>query len=432
VTADSTGNLYFYEIGTDGLYLYDTQGRFAKVASEAEHNLFQQSNGYGPNDNFLDIQARTSDAPGFAVIEIIYQDDAVDAPVGVLAYRVGDFNRDNSVDADDLALFGEALGTRGEAATEEEFVFDLNGNAVVVFDPEDNRYEHVSGGPAVVDWKDVKVLQQFTLLLDGDANLDGAVDFLDLDIVSENYYTNPTQTMETWIDGDFASIDPDYALDAMDANLVNEVDLAVLAGTWTDVLAQPVPTEMQLMQRGYTQSFIDDVLDAFADMPGVGGDYNLDGVVNLADYVVWRDSLGATGSGLAADGSGDGIVEGDDFEVWKNAFNPGGSEVDPDFNGDGIVNLADYTVWRDSLGASGNNLPADGNGDMTVNHMDYVVWKNAFGQPGSAAGSLTATTSVPEPTAGLVMMFSVVALVAVARYLDAITHSPEPSQDGHS
>ena len=34
------------------------------------------------------------------------------------------------------------------------------------------------------------------------------------------------------------------------------------------------------------------------------GDYNVDGVVDAADYVVWRDSLDETGRGLAADGTG--------------------------------------------------------------------------------------------------------------------------------
>ena len=32
------------------------------------------------------------------------------------------------------------------------------------------------------------------------------------------------------------------------------------------------------------------------------GDYNANGVVDAADYTVWRDSLGQTGMGLAADG----------------------------------------------------------------------------------------------------------------------------------
>lgn len=53
------------------------------------------------------------------------------------------------------------------------------------------------------------------------------------------------------------------------------------------------------------------------------GDYDLNNVVDAADYSAWKKYFGATsGVGLLADG-----------------------------NGDGVVNLADYTVWRDNLGA---------------------------------------------------------------------------------
>jgi hypothetical protein len=39
------------------------------------------------------------------------------------------------------------------------------------------------------------------------------------------------------------------------------------------------------------------------------GDYNHNGVVDTANYTVWRDSLGQTGAGLAADGNGNGVIE---------------------------------------------------------------------------------------------------------------------------
>lgn len=51
--------------------------------------------------------------------------------------------------------------------------------------------------------------------------------------------------------------------------------------------------------------------------------------------------------------------------------------IDGDYNGDGTVDLADYTVWRDSLGQS-IALP----GDTTpgaVSIEDYSVWKTNFG-----------------------------------------------------
>ena len=41
-----------------------------------------------------------------------------------------------------------------------------------------------------------------------------------------------------------------------------------------------------------------------------------------------------------------------------------------DYNGDGVIDAADYTVWRDSLGQSGIGLPADGSGNGTVDETD--------------------------------------------------------------
>lgn len=49
------------------------------------------------------------------------------------------------------------------------------------------------------------------------------------------------------------------------------------------------------------------------------GDYNFNGVVDAADTVLWRETIGST-SDLRADGDGDGIVDQDDFGVWRAHF----------------------------------------------------------------------------------------------------------------
>jgi hypothetical protein len=54
---------------------------------------------------------------------------------------------------------------------------------------------------------------------------------------------------------------------------------------------------------------------------GVRGDFNRDGVVDAADYTVWRDSLGEEiTSGTGADGNVDGVVDAEDYTVWKSYF----------------------------------------------------------------------------------------------------------------
>jgi sugar lactone lactonase YvrE len=50
------------------------------------------------------------------------------------------------------------------------------------------------------------------------------------------------------------------------------------------------------------------------------GDYNENGIVDAADYIVWRNSLGQVGTGLAADGDGDGRIDADDRNVWRAQF----------------------------------------------------------------------------------------------------------------
>jgi hypothetical protein len=55
-------------------------------------------------------------------------------------------------------------------------------------------------------------------------------------------------------------------------------------------------------------------------MSRLAGDYNADGVVNAADYILWRNMQGRTGTGLVADGSGNGIVDQDDYAIWKGNF----------------------------------------------------------------------------------------------------------------
>ncbi|QDU56954.1 PEP-CTERM sorting domain-containing protein [Aeoliella mucimassa] len=82
-----------------------------------------------------------------------------------------------------------------------------------------------------------------------------------------------------------------------------------------------------------------------------------------------------------------------------------------DYNGDGTVNLADYTVWRDNLGASDESAFAAGTGNGGgVDASDYSAWKSNFGAT-IGSGSLAADTqAVPEPSPQLLMLFSCLAL----------------------
>ena len=51
------------------------------------------------------------------------------------------------------------------------------------------------------------------------------------------------------------------------------------------------------------------------------GDYNLDGFVDAADYVLWRKTLADNVAAYSgADGDGDGVIDQDDHTVWRANF----------------------------------------------------------------------------------------------------------------
>jgi hypothetical protein len=76
-----------------------------------------------------------------------------------------------------------------------------------------------------------------------------------------------------------------------------------------------------------------------------------------------------------------------------------------DYNRNGVVDAADYTVWRDSMGQSGN-VAADGNEDNVVDMEDYAMWKVHFGLTESAGGSGSLAVAVPEPTTLALLLFA--------------------------
>jgi Glucose / Sorbosone dehydrogenase len=70
-----------------------------------------------------------------------------------------------------------------------------------------------------------------------------------------------------------------------------------------------------------------------------------------------------------------------------------------DYNASGIVDAADYIVWRNTVAQSGVRPAADGTGpagapDGVVDHFDYQFWRANFGKVESGA---TTTLNVPEP-----------------------------------
>ena len=97
-------------------------------------------------------------------------------------------------------------------------------------------------------------------------------------------------------------------------------------------------------------------------------------------------------------------------------------QVPGDYNDNGVVDGADYVLWRKTKGTTGEGLAADSNGDNVIDDLDYDEWRETFGNDrhdghhggdhgGSGAG---ASSAVPEPHS-LVLAFVVLFAASRAR-----------------
>jgi hypothetical protein len=88
-----------------------------------------------------------------------------------------------------------------------------------------------------------------------------------------------------------------------------------------------------------------------------------------------------------ADGNGNGVIDLADYEIWKAHFGDTIGSIMGDFDESGFVDSGDFTVWRDGFGS-------------IYTMEDYDNWKAHFGQSvgGPGAGGGIGQT-VPEPAA---------------------------------
>jgi GH35 family endo-1,4-beta-xylanase len=108
-------------------------------------------------------------------------------------------------------------------------------------------------------------------------------------------------------------------------------------------------------------------------------------------------------------GDYDITVEGETFELelvkGTTAYSLlVGETLQGDFNLDGIVDAADYAVWRNHLGDTDEtNISFNGDGG-DIGLGDYAVWKSQYGNTAPGAGGLAA--AVPEPTAVALLLIA--------------------------
>jgi hypothetical protein len=83
-----------------------------------------------------------------------------------------------------------------------------------------------------------------------------------------------------------------------------------------------------------------------------------------------------------------------------------------DYNADGIVNAADYSVWRDHAGSTVpllNETASPG----SVDAEDYLAWRANFGATSQVGGASFALRQVPEPATAWYLLMSLACCVRV-------------------
>ena len=118
-------------------------------------------------------------------------------------------------------------------------------------------------------------------------------------------------------------------------------------------------------------------------------------------------------SGLVFNGPagwGFDIIAGGNGEILR-AVQTGPAGVAGDYNGNGTVDAADYVLWRNG-GPLQNEIATPG----TVTQEDYDSWRARFGSTsGSGAGTGVTAGQVPEPASAALVLVAMFALSGFRR-----------------
>jgi hypothetical protein len=88
--------------------------------------------------------------------------------------------------------------------------------------------------------------------------------------------------------------------------------------------------------------------------------------------------------------------------------------VPGDYNTNGVVDAADYTVWRNSL-SSTVDLQADGDNSGTVDAADFLLWRACFGNSTVGLGNAAEALIVPESASTALLLTMGLASIGMRR-----------------
>jgi hypothetical protein len=85
-----------------------------------------------------------------------------------------------------------------------------------------------------------------------------------------------------------------------------------------------------------------------------------------------------------------------------------------DYNDNGTVDAADYVLWRDNEGTT-NTLPHDNGIGGTIGQSHYDLWRANFGNATPGGGSVAAAAAVPEPASLSLVAGGLAVMMLLAR-----------------
>jgi hypothetical protein len=138
-------------------------------------------------------------------------------------------------------------------------------------------------------------------------------------------------------------------------------------------------------------------------------DFLFDNLLDAATYNPAFIAASGGAPNLAMNALFDAVHDGTAYlDIHTSAYNDGEIrgflfQVPGDYNDNGVVDGADYVVWRQTKGTIGEGLSADSNNDNKIDDLDYDEWRTTFGNDrhdghhhGSGAGA-GVSSAVPEP-----------------------------------
>ncbi len=166
---------------------------------------------------------------------------------------------------------------------------------------------------------------------------------------------------------------------------------------------------IQVYNRTFTAEDVQKAFEAQLS-EGLPGDYNSDGVLDVADLNLQADAI-ASGD-LAFDENADGVVDREDRKIWVKEYKKtwvGDANLDGEFTSSDFVNV--FTAGTYEVDVEATWAQGDWDGDKRFATADFVF---AFSDGGYELGPLPGAQAVPEPS-GLGLLLCSLGLLAVRR-----------------